>query len=132
MWDSLLSQARKIFKKICPDEEFLPKPPHPDDIIFVDDEETPATGNQSSVLSADLDVDGEGVDCTESKQIQRDAKEEATESESVTESNVTENTEEGQEKSEKKWHQKIILRLEQRGTVERVVLIYQHLELIGI
>ncbi|XP_025085807.1 rab proteins geranylgeranyltransferase component A 2-like isoform X2 [Pomacea canaliculata] len=100
--DKHVAEARKIFKKICPDEEFLPKPPHPDDIIFVDDEETPATGNQSSVLSADLDVDGEGVDCTESKQIQRDAKEEATESESVTESNVTENTEEGQEKSEKK------------------------------
>lgn len=32
-------QGREIFKKILPDEEFLPKAPNPEDIIYVDDTE---------------------------------------------------------------------------------------------
>ena len=28
------SKARKIFNDICPGEEFMPKPPDPEDIIF--------------------------------------------------------------------------------------------------
>ena len=31
-------QAKKIFSQICPDEEFLPRPPNPEDIIYCDDE----------------------------------------------------------------------------------------------
>lgn len=34
----LLSQAKTIFTSICPDEEFLPRPPNPEDIIYCDDE----------------------------------------------------------------------------------------------
>ncbi|XP_059163146.1 rab proteins geranylgeranyltransferase component A 1-like [Physella acuta] len=33
-------EAKKIFQTVCPDEEFLPKPPNPEDIILVDDKET--------------------------------------------------------------------------------------------
>lgn len=50
-------QTKNIFKQICPDEDFLPRPPHPDDIIYVDDEETPVLGEKSSGTSADLDTD---------------------------------------------------------------------------
>ncbi|XP_071093841.1 rab proteins geranylgeranyltransferase component A 1-like [Haliotis cracherodii] len=38
--DDIVLHARKIWEKICPDEEFLPKPPNPEDIIYVDDAET--------------------------------------------------------------------------------------------
>ena len=33
-FDDHVNKAREIFKKICPDEEFLPKPPDQEDIIF--------------------------------------------------------------------------------------------------
>jgi len=32
-------QAKQVFEKICPEEEFLPKAPNPEDIIY-DDSET--------------------------------------------------------------------------------------------
>lgn len=38
-FDDHVAQAREIFKKICPDQEFLPKPPDQEDIIFDHDEE---------------------------------------------------------------------------------------------
>ena len=31
-------QAKEIFEKICPDEEFIPKAPNPEDIIYDDGE----------------------------------------------------------------------------------------------
>lgn len=31
-------QAKRLFRKICPDEEFLPRAPDPDEIVFGDDE----------------------------------------------------------------------------------------------
>lgn len=38
-----------MFKKILPDEEFLPKAPNPEDIIYVDDSEAQvADGNDQS------------------------------------------------------------------------------------
>ncbi|ESO88411.1 hypothetical protein LOTGIDRAFT_234501 [Lottia gigantea] len=40
-------EARRIFKKICPDEIFLPKPPHPDDIIYVDESEATSGGGET-------------------------------------------------------------------------------------
>lgn len=33
--DQYLVQAREIFTKICPDEEFMAVVPHPEDIIYV-------------------------------------------------------------------------------------------------
>lgn len=35
--DYHVSSAREIFKTICPDDEFLPKPPEQDEIIYDDD-----------------------------------------------------------------------------------------------
>lgn len=31
------TQAEQIFKKICPSEEFLPRAPDPEEIVFDDD-----------------------------------------------------------------------------------------------
>jgi hypothetical protein len=36
----VLHQARQSFEKICPGEEFLPKAPNPEDIIFDDGEQS--------------------------------------------------------------------------------------------
>lgn len=36
-------QARKIFEEVMPGEDFLPRPPNPEDIIYVDEEETQVT-----------------------------------------------------------------------------------------
>ncbi|XP_050417118.2 rab proteins geranylgeranyltransferase component A [Patella vulgata] len=47
--DDPVSQAKEIFKHICPDEDFLPKPPHPDDIIYVDETEATAGEGESWV-----------------------------------------------------------------------------------
>lgn len=33
----LSMQAEQIFKKICPGEEFLPRAPDPEEIVFEDD-----------------------------------------------------------------------------------------------
>ena len=41
-----------MFHQVCPDEEFLPTPPNPEDIIHVDDTESPvATGSNSEFES---------------------------------------------------------------------------------
>ncbi|XP_078325419.1 rab proteins geranylgeranyltransferase component A 2-like [Crassostrea virginica] len=41
--DHSVTIARKIFEEIMPGEDFLPRPPNPEDIIFVDEEETQVT-----------------------------------------------------------------------------------------
>ncbi|KAL8573462.1 hypothetical protein ACOMHN_032476 [Nucella lapillus] len=58
-----VAEARAIFQKLCPEEEFLPKPPHPDDIIYVDTEEVSAAGNEKGEWAAEA-VEGaaEAVD----------------------------------------------------------------------
>lgn len=33
----IILQAEQIFKKICPGEEFLPRAPDPEEIVFEDD-----------------------------------------------------------------------------------------------
>lgn len=38
-----LTQASRIFERVMPGEDFLPRPPNPEDIIFVDEEETQIT-----------------------------------------------------------------------------------------
>lgn len=35
-------KAKKIFNIVCPGEEFMPKPPNPEDIIFDYNEEKPS------------------------------------------------------------------------------------------
>ena len=40
-------QARELFKKILPEEEFLPKAPNPEDIIYVDDTEAKVSEDSS-------------------------------------------------------------------------------------
>ena len=39
-FDHHVEEAEKMFRKICPTEEFLPKPPDQEDIIFDDNTET--------------------------------------------------------------------------------------------
>ncbi|KAH9641553.1 hypothetical protein HF086_002240 [Spodoptera exigua] len=36
-FDRAVEQAEQIFKKICPGEEFLPRAPDPEEIVFEDD-----------------------------------------------------------------------------------------------
>ncbi|GFS18679.1 rab proteins geranylgeranyltransferase component A 2-like [Elysia marginata] len=46
--DKCVPEAKRLFQQVCPDEEFLPTPPNPEDIIHVDDTESPvATGSNS-------------------------------------------------------------------------------------
>lgn len=41
--DHAVTIARKIFEEVMPGEDFLPRPPNPEDIIYVDEEETQVT-----------------------------------------------------------------------------------------
>ncbi|KAK7097444.1 rab proteins geranylgeranyltransferase component A 2-like [Littorina saxatilis] len=54
--DRCVEEAKTIFKEICPKEEFLPKPPHPDDIIYVDTEEVPAAANDKGEWAKDANT----------------------------------------------------------------------------
>ncbi|XP_052274628.1 rab proteins geranylgeranyltransferase component A-like isoform X4 [Dreissena polymorpha] len=45
--DRPVSEAREVFKKILPNEEFLPKAPNPEDIIYIDDSEAQAASSNS-------------------------------------------------------------------------------------
>ncbi|XP_069109524.1 rab proteins geranylgeranyltransferase component A 2-like [Argopecten irradians] len=47
--NDIVTQTRQIFADIMPDEEFLPRPPNPEDIIYVDENEaTVGESNQQS------------------------------------------------------------------------------------
>lgn len=75
--DFCFLQAKCIFNTVCPDEEFLPKPPNPEDIIHVDDTEAAvATGpsefegkdnedgvkdNEKEVVTKDVAVENSAV-----------------------------------------------------------------------
>lgn len=39
-FDHCVKEAKRIFNNICPDQEFMPKPPDPEDIIIVDSLDT--------------------------------------------------------------------------------------------
>ena len=86
----LFPQAKAIFKQVCPEEEFLPKPPHPDDIIYVNTEEVPAAGNEQgdwatttaettdSSETGDITADGQTAaekDSTQDEQSKAEGKE---------------------------------------------------------
>lgn len=45
----LLLQTKDIFEKLMPGEDFLPRPPNPEDIIYIDDAEStvPDSTNKS-------------------------------------------------------------------------------------
>ena len=43
-----------MWESVCPDEEFLPKPPNPEDIIYVDNEETKVGEEGTGCLEADV------------------------------------------------------------------------------
>ncbi|XP_005092402.1 rab proteins geranylgeranyltransferase component A 2 [Aplysia californica] len=45
--DRCVQEAEVIFKTVCPDEEFLPTPPNPEDIIHVDDAEAAVSSGTS-------------------------------------------------------------------------------------
>ncbi|XP_060596354.1 rab proteins geranylgeranyltransferase component A-like [Ruditapes philippinarum] len=95
--DTPVLQARKVFKKILPDEEFLPKAPNPEDIIYVDDSEAQiADGNTLSEFS-------EKEDSGSSQEIDQSELSNTSESQSkpegVDQSELS-NTEESQSKSE--------------------------------
>ncbi|BFZ14526.1 hypothetical protein BsWGS_17565 [Bradybaena similaris] len=75
--DFCIQEAKCIFNTVCPDEEFLPKPPNPEDIIHVDDTEAAvATGpsefegkdnedrvkdNEKEVVTKDVAVEDSAV-----------------------------------------------------------------------
>ena len=62
-----LFQAKRLFHQVCPDEEFLPTPPNPEDIIHVDDEESPVvTGNSPEFESGTDNPEGKGEEGSES------------------------------------------------------------------
>lgn len=51
-YDNAIAQARQVFDKMCPGEEFLPKAPNPEDIIY-DDGETIGEQEAGFELQAD-------------------------------------------------------------------------------
>ena len=53
-FDFHAAQAEKIFRKICPTEEFLPKPPAQEDIIFGDNESS--NEHATTIKEIDLNV----------------------------------------------------------------------------
>jgi len=58
-------QARKVFQKILPDEEFLLKAPNPEDIIYVDDNEAQvAKGDDQSEFTKESDDQPESKETT--------------------------------------------------------------------
>jgi hypothetical protein len=62
-----LLQAKQIFSVVCPDEVFLPKPPHPDDIIYVDTEEVAAAGKGKGDWGAEGGASDTAVDVDANK-----------------------------------------------------------------
>ncbi|XP_064608436.1 rab proteins geranylgeranyltransferase component A 2-like [Liolophura sinensis] len=57
--DHVVKQAKDIFARLCPDEEFLPKAPNPEDIIFDDGKSAePGEGFQDKPSGADGDSKG--------------------------------------------------------------------------
>ena len=55
-------QAKQVFEKICPEEEFLPAAPNPEDIIFDDGEtgeeqETGFEQNSNTVTTTDCNTE---------------------------------------------------------------------------
>lgn len=68
MW-YFIFQARDIFKKILPEEEFLPKAPNPEDIIYVDDTEAQVADGSSKSEFDEQNVDqSEGANQTDQSQ----------------------------------------------------------------
>jgi hypothetical protein len=51
-FDFHIEQAKKIFRQICPTEDFMPKPPEPEDIIF-DSNDTSAITSSITVTEED-------------------------------------------------------------------------------
>lgn len=76
-----LLQAKEVFKRILPDEDFLPKAPNPEDIIYVDDSEAQVADASSQSEFAETD-ESEGSsheiksvdqsECTKAVSIQSD------------------------------------------------------------
>jgi len=74
------TQARRVFEKMCPGEEFLPKPPNAEDIIYDDGEtagemETGFESKADTVTAVDGNIETEtgednlhGVNCAADKQ----------------------------------------------------------------
>ncbi|XP_076467697.1 rab proteins geranylgeranyltransferase component A 2-like [Babylonia areolata] len=74
--DGCVAEAKTIFQRLCPEEEFLPKPPHPDDIIYVDTEEVAAVGNEQGEWSGDRTPDTDPSQTTDSAATQGSAQKE--------------------------------------------------------
>ncbi|XP_053402003.1 rab proteins geranylgeranyltransferase component A 2-like isoform X2 [Mercenaria mercenaria] len=67
--DRPVQEAKEVFKRILPDEEFLPKAPNPEDIIYVDDSEAQvADGNSQSEFSEKDDSEGGSQESKETDQ----------------------------------------------------------------
>ena len=63
---TFIFQAKRVFEKICPGEEFLPKAPNPEDIIYDDGEtgaekETGFEPNGDTAVTTDCDGETVGV-----------------------------------------------------------------------
>ncbi|XP_041359846.1 rab proteins geranylgeranyltransferase component A-like [Gigantopelta aegis] len=59
--DSAVEQARRVWETVCPEEEFLPKPPNPEDIIYVDNEETKVGEEGTGCLETDVEIAEQNV-----------------------------------------------------------------------
>lgn len=65
--DCIVSEAKDVFEHILPVEEFLPRPPNPEDIIYVDNEEatvgesTPELDNKEEEANNSSDKEDESV-----------------------------------------------------------------------
>ncbi|KAJ8298316.1 hypothetical protein KUTeg_024847 [Tegillarca granosa] len=70
--DRPVNEARRIFEKLMPNEDFLPRPPNPEDIIYVDETEATVGGESSQsefAESSDKSNQSEIVEQTKNEKL---------------------------------------------------------------
>jgi len=56
-FDQAINEAKEIFEKICPEEEFLPRAPDPEEIMFEDDEGYNTERTSAAATSSDNSIE---------------------------------------------------------------------------
>uniref|UniRef100_A0A8D2I2D3 Rab proteins geranylgeranyltransferase component A n=1 Tax=Urocitellus parryii TaxID=9999 RepID=A0A8D2I2D3_UROPR len=57
--DNAVKQAETIFQSICPNEDFCPPPPNPEDIVLDGDSSQPESSESSAILEANSEIPAE-------------------------------------------------------------------------
>ncbi|KAM5127902.1 rab proteins geranylgeranyltransferase component A 1 isoform 1-T1 [Callospermophilus lateralis] len=59
--DNAVKQAETIFQSICPNEDFCPPPPNPEDIVLDGDSSQPESSESSAILEANSETPAEST-----------------------------------------------------------------------